>query len=149
MVFCRVGGLSPVNHKNKENKFTFHFPPPSKKGIYAFIWPYIDLFLVLWNDRNKKEFEINKFRKFKYDGPIWCHFESDKIIISKREWFLTNTYDLKNILKKIFKEDRECLMKENFLFVRDPYKSGSCNGFTISRDHLEVYIDKKYLGKIK
>ena len=150
VIFARVGGLSPVKHKWKSKKASIHFPPPSKKGIYAFVWPYIEPFMFMWDARNKKELKINGIRKFEYNGPLWCHFDSKELTKPKRGWFYTNTSNLNSsTLKRIRKEDRGIIMKASFLFVRDPYKRGSSGGFTVARDLLEVYIEKKYLGKIR
>ena len=151
MIFCRVGGLSPVKHKLKNKKFSFHFPPPTRKGIYAFIWPYIESFLFMWSDEKQKEFKINGYRKFKYNGPIWCHFdEESKSIKSIRSWVYTDTEHLKNILKKVMINDRNQLIDYDFnSFIQNPYKRGLCGGVRMSKDHLEVYIEKKYLGRIR
>ena len=49
--FVRYGGLSPKKqegykmHKKEPENVGFH-TPPAKRGFYAFVWPYIDLFLV-------------------------------------------------------------------------------------------------------
>lgn len=43
--FMRFGGLSPVPQKGYNKTNTFH-SPPARKGIYAFLWPYIDRFLI-------------------------------------------------------------------------------------------------------
>lgn len=150
MLFCRVGGFSSVKHKNKDKKQTEHFPPPTKKGIYAFIWPYIEQFLFMWSEKNIKEYKVNGMRIFKYKGPLWCHFENEaKASFSKGNWICTNTDYLEIIFRKVIKNDRKIVMGHGYTFVRDPYKQGSCSGFTIVRDFLEVYIEGKYLGKIK
>lgn len=43
--FIRYGGLSPVKQIQYETNTGFH-NPPKRKGIYAFVYPYIDLFLI-------------------------------------------------------------------------------------------------------
>lgn len=150
MLFCRVGGLSPVMHKNKKKLQTEHFPPPTKKGIYAFIWPYIERFLFMWSERNIKEYERNGARVFKYEGPLWCHFDEEaKAFRSKHTWVYTDTDYLPTILRKVCQGNRGFIMSHGTLFVRDPYKQGSCSGFTVVRDYLEVYIEGKHLGKVK
>lgn len=48
ILFMRFGGLSPVlqrGYKKTKNSPTFH-SPPAAKGIYAFVWPYIEPFLL-------------------------------------------------------------------------------------------------------
>jgi hypothetical protein len=42
--FARWGGLSPVKQAGYGGT-TFH-SPPARKGIYAFVWPYIEKFLL-------------------------------------------------------------------------------------------------------
>ena len=152
MLFCRVGGLSPVMHKNKKKIQTEHFPPPTKKGIYAFMWPYIERFLFMWSERNIKEYERNGIRIFKYEGPLWCHFDEEaKAFRLKGSWTLTDSEYLERILlPKVIRAGRECVMTQKIsVFVRDPYKVGSCGGITMCRDFLEVYIEGKHLGKLK
>jgi hypothetical protein len=50
--FCRYGTLSPVSHerswqnpKMTEDDLGFH-SPPCKKGLYAFVYPFIEKFLL-------------------------------------------------------------------------------------------------------
>jgi hypothetical protein len=49
LTFVTYGGLSLTKQKGykggREEDSTFH-QPPSKKGIYAFVWPYIEKFLL-------------------------------------------------------------------------------------------------------
>lgn len=44
--FIRYGGLSPVKQRGyKTTDQSFH-SPPSRRGFYAFVWPYIEPFLL-------------------------------------------------------------------------------------------------------
>ena len=43
--FITYGGLSLTKQRGYGVKDTFH-APPSRKGIYAFVWPYIERFLL-------------------------------------------------------------------------------------------------------
>jgi len=153
LTFCRVGGLSSVKYKWSKTSYDFHFPPPVRKGIYAFIWPYVESFLFKWSEKNEKEFEINGIRRFKYNGPIWCHFiKESKAVSSIRSWIYTDTEYLEDIFRKVKKNDRHQLTDRDFFgkqFIQDPYKRGLCGGVPMSKDHLEVYIEKKYLGRIR
>ncbi len=68
--FARVGGLSPVVQKGyTTNKLEMgSHTPPARKGFYAFIWPYMDTFLLGgdWSKLGKK----NQHEKFEYVKDI-------------------------------------------------------------------------------
>lgn len=44
--FARVGGLSSVKQKGYSPEMKSYHSPPARKGIYAFIYPYMDWFLL-------------------------------------------------------------------------------------------------------
>jgi len=161
--FIRFGGLSKVNYKKAVKHDTYH-SPPMKKGIYAFIFPYIEDFLWVWKLQNvyvkdkMKKIENTKYenfssmyrieykrlrKKFKYNGMIWTHFVDESLkqgigIQYKKNWVQVHTDDLEMLLKK----DKHIVNREsddNFLMI-DPYKRGL--GGYYSRDHLEVFIEK-------
>ena len=46
LTFVRYGGLSPVKQKKERGEPENYHYPPANRGIYAFVWPYIELFLV-------------------------------------------------------------------------------------------------------
>jgi hypothetical protein len=153
LTFVRFGGLSKVNQKMFYKDDTFH-APPAKKGIYAFIWPYIDNFLWGWKIpdvpdeteeqwRKRKKAYIKKHRKkFKYRGMIWTHFV-DATIEGRRKgsWVEIHTDELEKLLKKVKHIDAKRLMSfRPGDIVTDPYKKGQ--GGYMSRDHLEVFIEK-------
>ena len=153
--FVRFGGLSPVNHKEFYKQDSFH-SPPKKKGIYAFIFPYIEDFLWAWkvkgNDEwksNKKKYHKNNRRQFTHNGEIWCHFIDEARTLGcaldyKKEWVKVHTRDLKDLLKKIKQIDRIQLKDEYSIGthenIHDPYKRG-LGGF-MSKDHLEIFIER-------
>ncbi len=144
--FVRFGGLSPVNHKELYKLDTFH-SPPVKKGIYAFIFPYIEDFLWRWKTTNHKKYHINNRKQFKYTGDIWCHFKSQARSLGvgieyKKEWVKIHTSDLPIVLNKTKHHDRKDLRCRYDIThpIRDPYKRG-CGGF-VSREHLEVFIER-------
>lgn len=133
---------------------TFH-TPPVHRGIYAFIWPYIEPFLAAWNDKVFKEtdkldeygYPKKKFihiKKFTHIGEVWCHFveEAQSLRLGKKyigSWALVDAKDLSLLLKKIAHVDTKALGKGLFGDVRNPYKKGQ--GGNMSRDHLEVFIE--------
>lgn len=46
MKFVRYGGLSSVRQRGYETQATGFHSPPARRGIYAFIWPYVERFLL-------------------------------------------------------------------------------------------------------
>lgn len=44
--FARYGGLSSVNQEGYNSNIGSFHSPPAKRGFYAFVWPYIELFLL-------------------------------------------------------------------------------------------------------
>lgn len=165
MKFLRYGSLNGTKYKNIKNKEYFHCPP-CKKGIYAFPLEYEEPFLWVWKIKNKEgeteeehKARIKKYikenrRVFEYDGPLWCHFIEEirgKIVGS---WVLTDTGGYQDALSKVAHNDTKglvkCLVKdfkEDPGIIINPYKRG-LGGFC-SKDHLEVFIQKKYLGRIR
>ena len=91
--FTRIGGLSPVIQKGYTTipKKRGYHTPPARKGLYAFIHPHFEPFLLGgdWSKLGKK----NKHEKFEYlkdkDGNkiklyvndyVWNHFPSNNEI---------------------------------------------------------------------
>lgn len=161
MEFVRFGGLSPV--KYREGAFPEFHNPPVKRGIYAFIWPYIENFLWVWKikrreneteeewSRRKKLYHINNRRRFTYNGMIWCHFVDEaKAAKTKGSWVKVHTDELKDLLRKVRHNDiKHCheLGTEYNLDVDmvpplNPYKKGLNKFICCSRDHLEVFIER-------
>jgi len=128
--FVRFGGLSKVNQKKYGlvDSGGFH-AAPVKKGIYAFIWPYIEPFLFAWKHKfdippnevtNKwtdkqwieygkeeqksfKKFYKDNKKKFQYEGLLWTHFTDlppKYIRRRKGTWVEVHTSDWDEILKK-------------------------------------------------
>ncbi len=167
MYFVRFGGLSKVKYKNyykSGNKNISFHTPPVKRGIFAFIWPYIEPFLWVWKvntNKCKTEEEINRKiknanillrRKFKYKGMLWTHFIETNVEGRRRgAWVEIHTSDIDDALKKQMQLDRKELSKiyklvscpsKNYSII-NPYKRGSVpSGIPMSRDHLEVFIEK-------
>ena len=153
VTFVRFGGLSKVKYKkgwHGTSDKSFH-TPPVKKGIFAFIWPYIEDFLWVWKIKSKTEEEYKKLykqaqkerKKFNYRGMVWCHFvDQAKSGRIKGSWVEVHTDELGELLKKVKHFDRKELMKlaPKGTPAIDPYKRG-LGGF-MSMDHLEVFIEK-------
>ena len=79
----------------------------------------------------------------------WCHWSNTMKMLSDKSWVLVDTGDLKQAFKKIRQFDRTLIIEESHHFCGDPYKRGRTNTFTVARDHLEVYIDGRNLGRVR
>lgn len=154
-----------------------YYNPPVRKGIYAFIAPYEDSFLWVWKIKDKSEYElpenmpieecikhwdamdaahkrtISKYRRqlkrvFQYDGLIWTHLPSEGVP-NVRSWYRVHTSKLQELLRKCKHGDRTTLVKDAIRrdFPKDPYLRG-LNG-AMSIDHLEVFIEKRFLARIR
>lgn len=172
--FVRFGGLSKVNHKKARRlkKDESYHVAPVNKGIYAFIFPYIEGFLWTWKiDTSKlvkemdaddlslaeREVKHKKFfkseyrrlrKKFKYKGYIWTHFTdlARKYRIGvdySGEWVKVHTNDLPFLLKK----DKHETMRyhDGDIMLKSVSMVDPYKrglGGYYSRDHLEVFIEK-------
>jgi len=170
VTFVRFGGLSPVNQKKYGISQNFH-KAPANKGIYAFIWPYIETFLFAWkrktiplppeakewkdaewkeySEQDKKDFDKfyrKEMKKFTYTGYVWTHFTNiPPNFIRKRKgsWVEIHTSDWKQVLKKVKHLDMKEIASDKWM--------GNINakdpykrglGGNVSRDHLEVFIER-------
>jgi hypothetical protein len=173
IMFARWGGLNPKRDKNKEKIFGnsqssfaggFHHPP-EHKGIYAFIWPYVEPFLAGWNreywqktgkkdEDGRDEVRFKPIKKFQHYGDIWCHFveEARELGLGKEykgTWVKVDTKNLQTLLSKIIAKDIGSLQSDKSMRekpdkvrqIANPFKRGK-GGF-MSRDHLEVFIPEK------
>jgi len=174
IMFARWGNMNPKRDKKKEKSFRDDRPkdyesmhkPPEHKGIYAFIWPYVEPFLAGWNkDYRRKTGKKDEYgddvermipiKKFQHHGDIWTHFveEAKKTKVGKEykgSWVKVDTKDLPMLLGKIMATDAKTLKKPGGFepegikhTISDPYKRGKANAITMSRDHLEVFIPGK------
>jgi len=163
--FIRWGGLSPVKQKrfvpdkilydrkqHEEFGFfgTFH-RPPARKGVYAFIPGFIEMFLVAWKMYKevdgksvlKKEYE--HARKFRYSGKIWTHiYEVDPSVTYYRKrdcWYETDTDSLEYLIKihkwRLSKE----ACNDEWMEVKD-FSSFMRAWKLFDKDHFEVFIER-------
>lgn len=151
MKFARVGGLSPVKYKKGAGRFDakgFH-APPEQHGIYAFIWPYIELFLVCWSEDNRKELEHDGLRKFDYSGFVWAHIGQGSL--HKGSWIYQHTDDLSEAVRKENHTSLGGIHKDmtgwDGKFI--PKTKAFGQGYSYSKEHLEVFIPQRFLGKIR
>jgi hypothetical protein len=152
LTLARYGGLNIVKQKNNYGRETFH-SAPERYGFYAFIFPYIELFLVASTREN--ELKDGTYKKFNpKGGVIWTHLEPPKasmIITKKNSWYKVNVGDMPVICKKAFavevgkeygdsiygichKEYNKEREKQYFSPMnKSPYAF-------MSKDHLEVFV---------
>lgn len=169
--FIRVGGLSPVKYKSKidnngHKMSSFHYPPPTRYGIYAFIWPYIEPFLFMWkldsvrSDKHpsNKEYDKNEcihklgYRMFTYEGFLWCHIKTKYAIDNVRSFYKIHTDNFDKVFQscmiddiKSIKHDHICINKS--VIIKDPYKPNGVISY--AKDHLEVFIEGKDCANIR
>ena len=130
LVLARYGGLSTVKQKHyqkNEKNMDFH-TAPEKYGIYAFLWPYIDWFLLtgdtgkmrkVENPKNKFDSLTVKYRKFKVSGPVWTHMNIPPkyqpfIIEEKGSWVKIHSDLIYEILSKDIVERKKELKSDIF-----------------------------------
>jgi len=159
---ARYGGLSAVRQKHyttNYQKMGFH-DAPERYGFYAFLFPYIDLFLLTGETGKLKNGEFKKkrdkiavpYKKFSVEGDIWTHIYLDKkyryLIKDKRgKWFKINSNDF----IKIFKKEYAKMTGEYIELITHNYKKERVNNifFTVknpyklfSTDYLEIFVPR-------
>ena len=115
ITLARVGGLSPVRQRRNPKA-------PEKRGIYAFIWPNIEPFLLGSTDpegivkgEDEKSQSIQKrpsrfdqfvegvepLRKFRYEGLLWTRLNPGAKALDKRKgWHLVDAGELSKLAKR-------------------------------------------------
>jgi hypothetical protein len=152
--FARVGGLSAVKYKPKPGSRWdgggFH-TPPVRNGIFAFTWPYIEPFLVGWK---LAEGERMRLRRFEYEGPIYAHIKPKGLHVSEvGSWYLIDTSDLEKALREERHTLRKEIQRQAGMYRADGREAGQpFEGdplMTYTKDHLEVFIPKGSLGRVR
>jgi hypothetical protein len=145
VTLARYGGLSMVRQKNNYGKDSFH-SAPERYGFYAFVFPYIEMYLAY----STKENEINAgvYKKFPVKGGyIWTHLEPHdvtQIKSVKGSWFKVSVDYLPKLYSKYFaietgykygNDVKDMRRFKNFFSPKNksPYAY-------ISKDHLEVFV---------
>ena len=153
LVLARYGGLSPVKQKHyqkNEEDMSYH-TAPEKYGIYTFLWPYIDWFLLtketgklrdIEEPKNKFEKLTLKYRKFKVNGPVWTHMDIPAkyqpfILKERGSWVKIHSDYIYKILSKDIIQRKKELRTDNFFNIetKNPYRF-------FSKDHLEIFVPK-------
>lgn len=111
----RWGGLSMVRQKGNYGRETFH-AAPERYGFYAFLFPFIDLFLI--SSTKKTEFEAGVRKEFHaIDGFIWTHlkpYDPSMIVAVKGEWFKVHVKHLNKMVQKAFAVESSVIQADYF-----------------------------------
>lgn len=118
--------------------------PPTKHGIFAFPWPYIETFLCLYDEAHQAELKNRGFRHFKFDGNLYHHLDGDLWTLDTIEAYQPKLKTYKHALVKELHSDPVFNSVEP---IHDPFKRGL--GGLYTRDALEVFIPKCELGRIR
>lgn len=152
VTLARFGGLNMVRQRKNYGNDTFH-SAPERYGFYAFVFPYIELFLI--GSTKNKEFQEGTYKKFQLKGGfIWTHlkpFKSNEIIDTYGSWYKIRAEYLPKLYAKYFAIETGCTYandvygyghkehnKERIKKFYSPMKK-SPYIFT-SKDHLEVFV---------
>ena len=161
---ARYGGLSPIKQKHYTTNYdemTYH-GAPEKYGIYAFIWPYIDWFLINGDTgkikdntdglKNKRSRLNCTYKRFSVDGEIWIHLEippkyQHMILDERGNWVKIHSDDFVKLFKKVYAIDtgeaidleRRGWGSEEEIDLNKTIKK-AYQFFTT--DHLEVFVPK-------
>lgn len=152
MEFARVGGLSPVKYKKNDSRYSNSFngkfhSPPAKHGIYAFIWPHVELFLALWSKKNQIEFERNGIRRFHFEGNLYTHLTEEDA-----NWELIDTSELAKRLRRDMHKAKIWHLEHNEWWnspISEKIDHLKIPYLYSNKDHLEVFIPRSEMGKIK
>ena len=149
----RVGGLTPTRQSGGA--------APEKKGFWAFVWPFLDLFLIgstneygVVNFRkplegaNKPRLQrvmerIEKIRKFKYEGLLWTYWKSaEKYAIKTRgRWNLIHTDDFRPLILKEIHDAHNYIGELERDFIGPDKTMGPRGGpLIMSTSFMEVFI---------
>lgn len=107
---ARFGGIGKVVKQKRNFKsngeMTFH-NAPERYGYYAFLYPYLELFLLGSPVNNGQGRFVEKkakvYKKFiAVDGTLWTHMQPKKhmILDEKGAWYKIHVSNLHLVLKK-------------------------------------------------
>lgn len=152
VALVRYGGLNLVKQKGNFGRDTYH-SAPERFGYYAFIFPYIELFLI--GSTKTVEFKAGVRKKFHaVDGYIWTHFKPEDpkdIIAVHNSWYKVPVSVMNKLIRKTYAED--CAMMQTYYHFKDhekriPWNEGAddpkvhrINPYSYaSTDHMEVFV---------
>lgn len=171
ILFARYGHLSPISHKkyikNKLNnkqgdveewdKNIGYHSPPMKKGIYAFVYPYIDKFLLsapsfsgiesthpkveFVKDKNGKKIVFNSKLIYEKSDKMVGYYNLEALIDKEQIACFKKCCNKKNELLKdcFFAEDK--IKELNYVVKRVKPKIFSYDGEIWH--HLENYLESR------
>lgn len=159
ITLCRYGGIGKFikqkgnfNSKVVSEEMSFH-QAPERKGYYAFIFPYIELFLLgspvnksgkdaEGNTKNRGRFmekESKMYKKFfASSGTIWTHMKPKKrhmMLEEKGCWYKINVSDFSIILQHHIADITKGATAMGFKETKNPYR-------IFSKDDMEVFLTK-------
>lgn len=149
----RYGGLNIVKQKGNYGRDTYH-SAPERNGYYAFLFPFIELFLI--GSTKTVEFKAGIRKKFHaVDGHIWTHFKPDNvsdIIAVHNDWYKVHVSVLNKLIQKKFAFDSACIQTRysHATYGEPVVKTGKRNDSVkvqrinpyvyYSKDHMEVFV---------
>lgn len=156
----RYGGLNIVKQKGNYGNKTYH-SAPEKFGYYAFIFPYIELFLI--GSTKVNEFNAGMRKEFHaVDGFIWTHFKPDNqkdILAVSNDWYKVPVSVMNKIIRKVYAE--ESAINDTYYHYEDFFgerklinpskpapKAHRNNPYSYcSTDHMEVFVCRETIIK--
>jgi hypothetical protein len=88
--FARFGGLSSVNQLGYDSKDDGYHAPPSKRGFYAFVWPYYEFFLLGGGEWTSHAWSIGTKFSYVKDGKgnivTDKHPDYEHLYTSEKNW---------------------------------------------------------------
>lgn len=139
-------GLKPARFGGLSGLPQHHSGAPCSNGIHAFVWPFIELFL-LGGEVNQKSRRGNRFddryRTFLYKGSLYTPFEIPNRQVRDTKWHLTDHEELYRVIgKEIVKAQRQ-LRAQNWgkpvNLNCNPYGAA---GMCFSKDLFEVFVPR-------
>lgn len=152
VTLARWGGLSMVRQRKNYGNDTFH-SAPERYGFYAFVFPYIELFLI--GSTKNKEFQEGTYKKFTLKGGfIWTHlkpFKSNEIFDTYGSWYKIRVEYLPKLYAKYFAIETGCSYARNIYGfdykennkerIKKFYSPMNKSPYIFtSKDHLEVFV---------
>lgn len=151
----RWGGLTMVRQKGNYGRETFH-TAPERYGFYAFIFPFIELFLI--SSTKKTEFDAGVRKEFHaIDGYIWTHlkpYDASMIVAVQGDWFKVHVSNLNKMVQKAFAVESSVIQSDYFFSnpeSRTPWQGNEGKELKVHRvnafggygrmmDNLEVFV---------
>lgn len=164
---ARYGGLS---HKKQKSygRNNFH-SPPEKVGLFTFLYPYIDWFLIGGNFTNNNDLKIKSFAEgfnwetddnfknkhasltdqAKYricyvDGYVWTHMLPKEklykyVLAKKGSWYKVHSSNIDKFITLEINTSQK-FQKQKGWGIKSNIQLNSMYG--TSTDHLEIFVPK-------